>query len=204
MKKQTGISIDAELWDAYRDVCGREKLRLSEPIAEYLRLVLQTGSVLAVLNMMRGMGKARPEGLEGFEAYARVLLDWYKNGRRWIHVTDETEAPVEPMLLHALKDVVDPQLRRDIQEALIIRPRKQTGEKDRGKKSTVKEKQVAEEAPSARAESAASGTSRRIEEIKKQVAGQDIDAEQAQEMLENIHRIREELKSDKKGRSKKR
>jgi hypothetical protein len=66
----------------------------------------------------------------------------------------------------------------------MIRPRKQTGKKERRKKSTVKEKSVA------------SGTSKRIEEVKKQVAGQEIDAEQAQKMLENIRRIREELKSD--------
>jgi uncharacterized membrane-anchored protein YjiN (DUF445 family) len=96
------------------------------------------------------------------------------------------------MLLHALKDVADPQLCKEIQETLMIRPRKQAGNKERRKKSTVKETPVA---PS---------TSKRIEEIKKQVAGQDIDAEQAQEMLESIRRIREELKGDKKGRSKKR
>ena len=73
----------------------------------------------------------------------RVLLNWYKNGQLWIRVTDETEAPVEHMLLHALKDVADPQLRRDIQETLMIRPRKQVGNKDKRKKSTMKEKSVA-------------------------------------------------------------
>jgi hypothetical protein len=187
LKKQTGVKIDAQLWDAYRDLCGREKLRLSEPIEEFLRLVLHNGSASAVLNMMQGMEKARSEG---FEAYARVLLNWYKNGQLWIRVTDETEAPVEHMLLQALKDVSDPQLRRDIQETLMIRPRKQTGEEGKGKKSTVKEKSVA------------FGRSKRIEEVKKQVAGQETDVEQAQEMLENIRRIREELRGDKKGRSK--
>jgi metal-sulfur cluster biosynthetic enzyme len=202
LKKQTGISIDAQLWDSYRDLCNREKLRLSEPIAEYLRLVLQNGSVLAVLNMMRGMGKARPEGLEGFEAYARVLLNWYKNGQLWIRVTDETEAPVEPMLLHALKDVADPQLRRDIQKTLMIRPRKQKGKKEKRKKSAVKEKLAARQEPPA--EPAAVATSEKIEDIRKKIAGHDMDAEQAQEMLEKIRRIREKLKGDKKGRNKNR
>ena len=76
------------------------------------------------------MTRARPEG---FEAYAGVLLNWYKNWQLWIRVTDETLAPVEHMLLHALKDVADPQLRRDIQETLMIRPRKQVGNKDKRK-----------------------------------------------------------------------
>jgi uncharacterized membrane-anchored protein YjiN (DUF445 family) len=189
MRKQTGLRMNAQVWEAYRDLCSRENLRPNEPIEEFLRLVLHNGSASAVLNMMQGMVKAKSGG---FEAYARVLLDWYKNGQLWIRVTDETEAPVEHMLLHALKDVADPQLCKEIQETLMIRPRKQAGNKERRKKSTVKETPVA---PS---------TSKRIEEIKKQVAGQDIDAEQAQEMLESIRRIREELKGDKKGRSKKR
>jgi hypothetical protein len=50
--------------------------------------------------------------------------------------------------------------------------------------------------------SVASGRSKGIEEIKKQVANQDIDAQQAQGMLEDIRRIREELKGDKEERSK--
>ena len=175
--------MDAQVWEAYRDLCNRENLRPNQPIEEFLRLVLNNGSASAILNVMQGMVKAKSEG---FEAYARVLLNWYKNGQLWVRVTDETEAPVEHMLLHALKDVADPQLREDIQETLMVRPRKQTGNKEKTKKS-VKEK------------SAVSGASKGIDQIKEQAARQEIDAEQPQEMLENIRRIREELKSDKKG-----
>jgi hypothetical protein len=32
MKGQTGVWIDAQVWDVYRELCDREKLRLSEPI----------------------------------------------------------------------------------------------------------------------------------------------------------------------------
>jgi hypothetical protein len=38
LKKQTGIWIDGQVWRAYRDLCGREKLRPAEPIEEYVRL----------------------------------------------------------------------------------------------------------------------------------------------------------------------
>ncbi|MGA3192650.1 MAG: hypothetical protein ABSD73_09100 [Candidatus Bathyarchaeia archaeon] len=131
MKKQTGFWVDAQVWEAYRGLCSREKLRPSEPIEQYLRVILQYGSALTVLNMIRGMAKA---GSEGIEAYARVLLDWYKNEKQWIHVTDESEAPVEPMLLNALKKVADPQLRKEIQEALMVRPHEQASKKDESEK----------------------------------------------------------------------
>jgi hypothetical protein len=191
MKKQTGIWIDSPVWNAYRGLCTREKLLPSEAIIEFLGLVLRNGSPSAVVNMMQVMVK---EKIESLEAYARVLLNWYKNGKTWIHVTDESEAAVEPMLLQVLKDVVDPQLRRDIEETLVFRPRRQADRTDSKKKTT--EKPVTEPAKA--------NIPERIGEIKKQVAGRDIGTEQAQEMLKKIHQIREKLKTDEKGRARKR
>ena len=193
MKKQTGVWIDAQVWEAYRGLCSHEKLRPSEPIEEYLSLIVRNGSALAVLNMMQGMAKTRPEG---FEAYARVLLNWYTSEKHWIHVTDENEAPVEPMLLHALKEVADPQLRKEIQEALMIRPLEQARKKGKSKKSRVKEKPAAKEEPPPKP--AAATISERIEEIKKQFVDHDDAEEQAQETVKKNRQIREELKSDEK------
>ena len=113
MKKQIGIWIDSAVWQAYREVCSREKLRPAEPIEKFLRFVLRGGSVVSVLNWLEKAGR-----IEGLEAYARVLLEWYRRGKFWMYVTDEDEAPVEPMLLEALKQVEDPELRREIEEAL--------------------------------------------------------------------------------------
>ncbi|MGF3573519.1 MAG: hypothetical protein ACQXXG_08905 [Candidatus Bathyarchaeia archaeon] len=109
MKKQTGIWVDAAVWSAYRQLCSREKLRPAEPIEKFLGFVLKGGSALAVLKMLDTMGKS-----EGLEAYARVLLEWYRSGKKWIDVTDEEE----PMLLQALRNVTDPKLRREIEAAL--------------------------------------------------------------------------------------
>ena len=194
LKKQTGVWIDAQVWGAYRSLCSREKLRPSEPIEEYLRLVLQTGSALTVLNMMQGMAKARSQGLE---AYARVLLNWYTKGKQWVYVSDEGEAPVETMLLHALKDVADPQLRREVQEALMMGPRKQADKK------VGKRKVIAEEEPATKTElpamSAATAFSERIGEIEKQVANHEVGPEQAQKMLEKIRQMRKKLKTDEHG-----
>jgi hypothetical protein len=92
--------------------------------------------------MMRDMERA---GSEGSEAYARVLLNWYANGRGWISVTDEEEAPIEPMLLHALKDVSDPQLRRQIEQALMIKPRKKASGRRKAEKAVDKESEVKRE-----------------------------------------------------------
>ena len=43
------------------------------------------------------------------------------------------------MLLHALRDVGDPQLRREIEEALMIKPRKEARRKKRTEKTEDEE-----------------------------------------------------------------
>jgi len=197
LKKQTGVFIDAQVWGSYREVCRREKLRPSEPIEEYLKFVLRNSSALTILSMIQSMTRAEPSA---FEAYARVLLNWYKTGRSWIHVTDENEASVEHMLLHSLKDVAEPHLRNEIQETLMITPHKQASGKGGREKLMVNDTAAKEEPP---IEHAATATSERIEEIKKQIAGRAMNPEKAQRMLEKIRQIREKLKSDEKNRNRK-
>jgi hypothetical protein len=190
LKKQTGIWIDAQVWEAYRGLCSREKLRPSEPIEEYLRVILQNGSALAVLNMVQGMAKARSEGVE---AYARVLLNWYKNKKYWISAADENDVSVETTLLQVLKEVADPQLRKEIQEALMVKPLEQARKRGESKESRVKEKPVADEEPLPKPAEAT--MSKRIGETKKQFVDHADAREQAQEMLK---KLREGLKSHEK------
>jgi hypothetical protein len=116
LKRQTGVRVEAELWVAYRELCGREKLRPSQPIADFLRLVVDDDSAVGVLRLMREALRAR---VEGCEAYARVLLDWYTHGKFWIKGSGDEELSVETLLLDALKTVADPELRGHIEEALI-------------------------------------------------------------------------------------
>jgi hypothetical protein len=125
MKRQTGVRVDAEVWQAYRALCSREKLRPSFPIEEFLRLVLENESASSLLSMMRGVAKARADG---FEAYARVLLDWYTHEKFWFQV-GEDETSVETLLLDSLKVVNDPELRRRIEEALVAQQRRRYLEK---------------------------------------------------------------------------
>lgn len=109
-----------------------------QPIEQFLRLIVNGGSALSVLNMLEGMTKERQSS---FESYDRVLLAWYRNGKTWIYVTDEDEAPIEPMLLEALKQVKDPKLRREIEEALIGK----TGKKKSQIKTKIEPSNVFEE-----------------------------------------------------------
>lgn len=122
MKKQTGIWVDAPLWEAYRNLCSREKLRPSEPIEECLRLAVRNGSASNVLNMMRGTADAKAKG---FEAYVRVLLNLYTHDRHFIEEGGGTPDAIEPMLLEALKSVDDAELRQKIEEAFADDLRKQ-------------------------------------------------------------------------------
>jgi hypothetical protein len=121
MKKQTGIRVEAELWEAYRELCRRQKLRPSQPIEDFLRLAVNEDSALSLLRLMREAAKKR---VEGHEAYARVLLDWYTHGKIWITGSGEEEVSVETLLLDALKTISDPELRGQIEEALTARQRR--------------------------------------------------------------------------------
>jgi len=116
MKVQTGVRVEAEVWAGYRALCGRERLRPSLPMEEFLRFVLESGSALGAMSVMKGAVKARAEG---FEAYARVLLDWYTHEKFWFHFGGDEDTSVEGLLLEALKLVADSELRRQIEEALI-------------------------------------------------------------------------------------
>ena len=120
MKLQTGVRVDAEVWRSYRMLCRREKLRASQPIEEFLRLVVENDSAQSLLSMMREAAKSR---VDGFEAYSRVLLDWYTHGKFWFHVAGE-ETSVEGLLLDALKMIADPGLRKQIEEALVAHQRR--------------------------------------------------------------------------------
>jgi hypothetical protein len=121
MKKQTGIRVEAELWEAYRELCRRQKLRPSQPVEDFLRLAVNEDSAVSLLRLMREAAKKR---VEGHEAYARVLLDWYTHGKIWITGSGEEEVSVETLLLDALKTISDPELRGQIEEALTARQRR--------------------------------------------------------------------------------
>ena len=118
LKRQTGVRVEAELWEAYRELCKRQKLRPSHPIEDFLRLVVNEDSAVGVLRLMREAAKAR---VEGHEAYARVLLNWYAHRKFWVHVSEEEDLSVERLLLDALRTVADSELRGQIEEALKYR-----------------------------------------------------------------------------------
>jgi hypothetical protein len=120
MKLQTGVRIDSEVWLAYRVLCSREKLRPYLAIEEFLRLVLENDSVLRLLSVMRDVAKSR---VEGFDAYARVLLDWYTHEKYWFSIND-SDASVEALLLDSLKVVTDAKLRQRIENALVAHQRR--------------------------------------------------------------------------------
>jgi hypothetical protein len=120
MKAQTGIRIESEIWQAYREVCRREKQRPGQPIEDFLRIVLENDSALSTLRIMWEAAKSR---IGGVEAYARVLLDWFLHDKFWID-DGKDDVSVELLLLDCLKTVSDKNLQTQIKEALIDRQRR--------------------------------------------------------------------------------
>jgi len=196
MKKQTGVWVDAQVWDVYRELCDREKLGLAEPIDGYLRLVVKNGSPLKVLSMIQTLSETRSGR---FEDYARVLLNWYKNGQYWSPVTEENNVSVEHLLLNALNDVADVQLRKKISDALMCESRKL--QEEMSKEIEWVESPEVEESFSPPEQ--VPTTLERIENIKKQLAVRKISSEQARLMLEKIHEIRVKLREEAKDRHRK-
>jgi hypothetical protein len=175
MRQQTGVRVDAEVWRAYRELCSREKLRPSLPIEEFLRLVLEKESALSLLRLMRGVAKARAEG---FDAYARVLLDWYTHGKYWFSVGDDDDVSVEALLLDSLKVVTDAELRRRIEKALVADQRKRYN-KEEGASEVEKD---SSEEPEADIEN------EKVEDSES-VKAKEANVEKAEEILKEIKRL---------------
>jgi hypothetical protein len=120
MKIQTGIRIEAEVWQAYKKLCSRDRLRPSLPIEEFLKSAVDNESLLGFLILLRAAAKSQAEGIN---ANARVLLNWYTQGKYFFHSIGNDEAPVEGLLLESLKTITDPELRQQIEKALIAAKR---------------------------------------------------------------------------------
>jgi hypothetical protein len=185
LKKQTGVRIDAQVWEAYKDVCRREKLRPSEPIEEYLRLILEDGSAITVSRTMRGMLKVRSES---FDDYARVLINWYTNGKRFVKSAYDTEFSIATMLLQVLKDIADPLLRKEIVRAISMKPSEQATNSGRGEELALKEEPATMKELSVVSEGIGMSGG-------KDFMDQNLDTDQTQKTLKAIRELREKLKS---------
>jgi len=188
MKRQTGVRVDVEVWDAYKSVCVREELRPNEAVEGFLRVVLEDGSALGVLRMLQRAVRARVESLDD---YAQVLLSWYKGGRRWVY-SEGREVSVDAMLLFVLREVSDSQLRRKIRKTLTTKRDDQKGKTDSMEESEGKEEEDSEELEST--ELMPSSAAERIRQIRKQAVGLELNAEEKQKILKKIRDIRESLK----------
>ena len=189
MKVQAGVRVDGEVWDAFKRLCKSEEVREGAVVEGFLNVVLECGSALSVLHMLRGAVRA---GVEGFDDYARVLLNWYKGGRRWVYV-EGREVAVDGALLLGLKTVSDSRLRGEIREALMKKRDDEAGEMGDGEASVVKEEPAVEEGEVS-VEGGLPAASKRLRNIGKDIAGRELGAEQAELVLKKIDEVRRKLK----------
>ena len=126
MKVQTGVRVEAYVWQAYRALCSQEHQRPSGPLEECLKLMVENGSPRAFLATAKVSAKMQTEGIN---AHAGVLLTWYRHGKRFYHTVGNDETSIEGQLLDALRTVTNSELRRQIQEALTSKYQVQSTEK---------------------------------------------------------------------------
>jgi hypothetical protein len=141
--------------------------------------------------VLRMLKRAVRAGVEGFDDYARVLLNWYKGGRRWVY-SEGREVSVDGMLLFVLKAVSDSLLRGEIREALMKKHDDGTGEMGDGEASVVKEESAVEE-EEVSVEGGLPAASKRIRDIAEEVTGRELGAEQAEMILKKLREVREKL-----------
>jgi hypothetical protein len=189
LKVQVGVRVDGEVWRAFKSVCKSEEIREGIVVEGFLNVVLECGSALGVLRMLRRVVRA---GVEGFDDYARVLLSWYKGGRRWVYV-EGRQISLDGMLLLALRAVSHSPLREEIRGALVERGGEQAGESGDSEESAVKEECVVEEGE-VFAEGGLPAASKRIRDIAEEVSGRKLGAEQAEMILKKLRDVREKLK----------
>jgi hypothetical protein len=187
VKRQVGVRVDVELWDAYKRICACEGLWSNVGVEGFLRVVVGVGSVLSALRLLQ---RAVDAGVEGFDDYARVLLSWYRGGRSWVYV-EGRQVAVDGMLLLALKAVSDSRLRGEIREALM--QKREEGASETGDGSAVKEESTVEDGV-VLAEGGLPAASKRLRDIAKDVSGRELGAEQAELMLKKIDELRRKLK----------
>jgi hypothetical protein len=190
VKVQAGVRVEGEVWGAFKVVCKSEEVREGAMVEGFLNVVLECGSALSVLHMLRRAVRA---GVEGFDDYARVLLNWYRGGRRSVYM-DGREVMVDGALLLALKAVSDSRLRGEIREALVEK------QVDRATKLyDVEEAPVAKEEPMVEEgemvpEGGLPAVSKTLRDFAKNVVGQKLGPEEADLALKQIKEVRRKLK----------
>jgi hypothetical protein len=125
---------------------------------------------------------------ESFDDYARVLINWYTNGKRFVKSRYDTEFSIATMLLQILKDIADPLLRKEIVRTISMKPSEQATNSGRGEELALKEEPATmEELSVVSEEIGISGG--------KDFIDQNLDIDQAQKTLKAIRELREKLKS---------
>lgn len=71
MKRQTGIRVDAALWEGYKNLCKERRLRPNEPVEAFLKACNEKGDIMAVLNSLEGQS---PGETLAYELRLRSLL----------------------------------------------------------------------------------------------------------------------------------
>lgn len=189
MKVQAGVRVDGEVWDAFKRLCKNEEVREGAMVEGFLNVVLECGSALSVLHMLRRAVRA---GVEGFDDYAHVLLNWYRDERRSVYM-DGREVAVDDALLLALKAVSDSRLRGEIREALVEKQVDRASKLDDGEAPVAKEEPMAEEGEIV-PEGGLPAVSKRLRDIAKNIEGRKLRPEQAELVLKQIKEVRRKLK----------
>lgn len=106
-KVYMGFRFGRELYAGFKRLTGAAGFTVTGAFERFMESCIESGVLVF------------PEvGVEGFEAEARVLIDWLRKGKRFYRVEGGVEVNIPGRLLCLLSKVRDSALRREMEEEL--------------------------------------------------------------------------------------
>jgi hypothetical protein len=129
VKPQTGMRLDRLLYDRFKELCKREKLRPNEATELLMQMCLEAESVKAILSMQSrqktGFVKAEELKLKGALSHLKTFIEAVEKRKMWILTKGRPERidqviylPAYEAAVAALPSISDPELVKTTEEVL--------------------------------------------------------------------------------------
>jgi len=102
-----GFRVDSDLFEGFSQLAGANKLSVGQALERFMLCCVDCGVLVFP-----------DKGVEGFEAEARVLVDWLDKGKRLYRDASGKEINISGRLVWLLGKVSDGSLRLGMEEAL--------------------------------------------------------------------------------------
>jgi hypothetical protein len=101
---------DPQLYQSFKELTQKNGYSVTAAFNKFMALAVEFGLVFPT------------DRVEALEAEARIMLAWLKAGRYWVNLDGKRETSVRGRLLDLLPAIRNPELSKEIEEALKSKP----------------------------------------------------------------------------------